>query len=95
MGLIQLGHIDVFKRNLQTGEWEMGLFVGRPFRLDSIRSRYPDNRCVEGACKRDPTRMLFTPHMTTTRRTKTKAVKRCCYVTIKPNNTTDGPGRHC
>ena len=34
MGLIQsLAHIDVFKRNLQTGEWETGLFVGRPFRL--------------------------------------------------------------
>lgn len=30
----QIARIDIFKRNKATGEWETGLFVGRPFYID-------------------------------------------------------------
>src|SRR5690349_15194418 len=34
MGLVQsIAQVDIFKRNQGSGEWQTGLFVGRPFRL--------------------------------------------------------------
>lgn len=34
----QLTQIDFFKRNKSTGDWETGIFVGRPFRLSYTKA---------------------------------------------------------